>query len=336
MAMEGFSGVLRRLEVDGKISLIPKCKKGHISHLIFADDLMIFVKAVSDSVIASLGALDGFASYSGLHLNRAKSSIILEGLTHSNRMQLLELTGSLKDGKPDSYPMRGGCSLYPLFFKAAISIGQASSAPDLALLLREKFTISPGKLSANQNMKEGLGLKRIKEMNVAGIMKQFWWIASHKNSFWVNWIYTRYLKNDSIWTVRPSSNSSWVWRKIIKYRDIIEPHVHHLIGDGRLTNLWLDNWHPSGILLKRFGDRIQYDVESPRLAKVVDILREGEWHPSPPTSMELMETWGALPDIHKLPYADRDMVVWKDTLQDPFPPNQVGILCGIMPLRLSG
>ncbi|XP_043697062.1 uncharacterized protein LOC122647823, partial [Telopea speciosissima] len=93
IAMEAFSGIIRRLEVDGQIKLLPRCKALHLSHLIFADDLMIFVKANRESVLASLGGLDEFAGLSGLHLNRSKSSIIVGGLTQTSSMELLELTG---------------------------------------------------------------------------------------------------------------------------------------------------------------------------------------------------------------------------------------------------
>ncbi|XP_043697156.1 uncharacterized protein LOC122647928 [Telopea speciosissima] len=57
IAMEGFSALMRNLEVEGRISLLPRCKSSHLSHLIFADDLKIFVKAASDSILAYCSAI---------------------------------------------------------------------------------------------------------------------------------------------------------------------------------------------------------------------------------------------------------------------------------------
>ncbi|XP_043697076.1 uncharacterized protein LOC122647840 [Telopea speciosissima] len=183
IAMEAFSGIIRRLEVDGQIKLLPRCKALHLSHLIFADDLMIFVKANRESVLASLGGLDEFASLSGLHLNRSKSSIIVGGLTQTSSMELLELTG---------------------FSETTLPI--------------------------------------------------------------------------------------------------------------RSTKLWLDKWHPEGVLFNRFGSRICYDAGSYALAAhhalVKEIVRDGDWLPGPSTSFDLIDVWRALPSIDKLHGDNPDLVIW--------------------------
>ncbi|XP_043697253.1 uncharacterized protein LOC122648046 [Telopea speciosissima] len=101
--MEGFSALMRKLDSEGRISLLPRCKSSHLSHLIFADDLMIFVKAVPNSIFACLGALADFHTYSRLKLNRAKSSIILGGITQTARLQLLELTNFVDTKLPIRY-----------------------------------------------------------------------------------------------------------------------------------------------------------------------------------------------------------------------------------------
>ncbi|XP_043697269.1 uncharacterized protein LOC122648066 [Telopea speciosissima] len=103
LAMEAFSRIMRRLEIDGQIKLLPRCKSFHLSHLIFVDDLMIFVKGNRDSILASLGGLDEFIALSGLQLNRSKSSIILGGLTQTSSLELLDLMGFSKTKLPIRY-----------------------------------------------------------------------------------------------------------------------------------------------------------------------------------------------------------------------------------------
>ncbi|XP_042518481.1 uncharacterized protein LOC122092205 [Macadamia integrifolia] len=121
-------------------------------------------------------------------------------------------------------------------------------------------------------------------MNVAGIMKHRWWIASHRKSIWVDWIYKR---------------------------DKVEGVIMHMVGNGRATGVWLDSWHPKGILIKKFGERIRYDSGLSHLATVDEILRNGEWLPTPATTLDLIEAWGCLQTIPRLHYGDEDLVVWK-------------------------
>ena len=68
------------------------------------------------------------------------------------------------------------------------------------------------------------------------------------------------LKGKSFWAVKPPSQSSWYWKKLLKLRDIVRPMLKHRIGNGCGTFLWYDNWHPLGPLLDKFGNRVVYDV----------------------------------------------------------------------------
>lgn len=45
-----------------------------------------------------------------------------------------------------------------------------------------------------------------------------------------------------MWSVRSRSEDPWTWRKILKARDSFAPCVKIMIGDGRTTSLFYDNW----------------------------------------------------------------------------------------------
>ncbi|XP_043697089.1 uncharacterized protein LOC122647851, partial [Telopea speciosissima] len=270
--MEAFSGIIRRLEVDGQIKLLPRCKALHLSHLIFADDLMIFVKANCESVLASLGGLDEFAGLSGLHLNRSKSSIIVGGLTQTSSMELSELMGfsettlpirylgvplvsgrlSLKDCSPIldlvrrklegwkarflSYAGRlqlissvlQGCYIYwaGIFGLPGNLISQLESmffnflwsSPSLE---RKMHFISCDAV-CKPKTEGGLGLKRVKEMNVA---------AHHA--------LVKEIVRDGDWLPGPSTSFDLidVWRAL--------PSIDKLHGDNPDLVVWTGN--PTGI-----------------------------------------------------------------------------------------
>jgi hypothetical protein len=46
------------------------------------------------------------------------------------------------------------------------------------------------------------------------------------------------------------------------------------VGDGSSIFLWLDWWHPSGILVDKFGFRVVYDAGSILEAKVASVMNE--------------------------------------------------------------
>ncbi|XP_043687599.1 uncharacterized protein LOC122638815 [Telopea speciosissima] len=296
IAMEGFTALMQKLECEGRISLFPRCKSSHLSHLIFADDLMVFVKAAHDSVSAYCSAI--------LDLVRQR----LEGwkarfLSFAGRLQLLT---SVLQG---CYIYWSGIFALPGGVKQKLESMFSNFLWTGPSLERKVHYISWDKICKPKD-EGGLGIRRITDMNITGILKQIWWIASKKDSLWVRWVYARYLKKESIWTVKIPQNCSWVWRKVLKYRHLVEPNIHHVIGSGHLTRLWLDNWHPRGVLIKQFGDRIRYDAGSHRMAMVSDIIRQGTWQPTSYGSFDLIAAWGDLNHVPMLRHSD-DLIVWK-------------------------
>lgn len=93
LAMEVFPCLLEKEVERGNITLIPNCKCINLSHLIFADDLMIFSKTDAISLNSIEGVLYTFSSYSGLHVNRDKSSQIYVSISIQDRDLLRGITG---------------------------------------------------------------------------------------------------------------------------------------------------------------------------------------------------------------------------------------------------
>lgn len=80
LAMEVFSKLLHSRFETGYIHYHPKTSDLSISHLMFADDVMVFFDGGSSSLHGISEALDDFASWSGLHVNRDKTHLYLAGL----------------------------------------------------------------------------------------------------------------------------------------------------------------------------------------------------------------------------------------------------------------
>lgn len=71
--MEVFSGPLASRFDSGYISYHPQTQDLRITHLMFADDVMIFFYGSSSSLHRITKTLDDFAGWSGLHMNMDKT-----------------------------------------------------------------------------------------------------------------------------------------------------------------------------------------------------------------------------------------------------------------------
>ncbi|KAH7845388.1 hypothetical protein Vadar_001417 [Vaccinium darrowii] len=124
----------------------------------------------------------------------------------------------------------------------------------------------------------GLGFKSMHIWNKAAISKHIWFlIAGGEQSMWCQWVKSYLLKGRSFWEVKIPSNPSWIWRKILNLRPLVQHHIKTIIGNGDRTSLWFDDWHPLGPLAERFGPRIIYDSGLPRDAKVSAIIKNSKW-----------------------------------------------------------
>lgn len=81
LVMEVFSRVLLSRFAAGYISYHPGTADLEISHLMFADDVMVFFDGSSSSLHGIHETLDDFAGWSGLHLNIEKTTLYHAGLS---------------------------------------------------------------------------------------------------------------------------------------------------------------------------------------------------------------------------------------------------------------
>ncbi|KAL0322612.1 UNVERIFIED_CONTAM: hypothetical protein Sangu_1880500 [Sesamum angustifolium] len=84
LCMEYFSRLIKRKTTDSDFNFHPKCEKLKITHLLFADDLMMFSRGDLPSVHILMECLQEFRDVSGLAVNTSKSSILQQELrTHT-------------------------------------------------------------------------------------------------------------------------------------------------------------------------------------------------------------------------------------------------------------
>ncbi|KAL0434077.1 UNVERIFIED_CONTAM: hypothetical protein Slati_2742000 [Sesamum latifolium] len=108
-------------------------------------------------------------------------------------------------------------------------------------------------------------IRDIQALNYSLMCRRLWDIVVERSdSIWVKWIRHYRLCNSSVWTVNIRVGS-WAWRKLIRLRILIEPHVEYLVGDGHSFSLWHDPWHCLGPLIIDFLGDPSSRVREPKM-----------------------------------------------------------------------
>jgi len=103
LAMEGLGGVIRQSIQDSDYKYHWRCKATQLTHICFADDLMLFSHADLNSIMVMKDSLHRFSTISGLNINLAKSSLYLSGIDGRLRSNIIENIGIQETMLPVTY-----------------------------------------------------------------------------------------------------------------------------------------------------------------------------------------------------------------------------------------
>ncbi|XP_060972513.1 uncharacterized protein LOC133038396 [Cannabis sativa] len=65
----------------------------------------------------------------------------------------------------------------------------------------------------------GIGFKRVREWNMAAMVKYIWAVAKKEYSLWVKWVHTVYIKEKNWWCDSIPIHGSWYWRKLVALKN---------------------------------------------------------------------------------------------------------------------
>ncbi|CAN1153049.1 LINE-1 retrotransposable element ORF2 protein [Linum perenne] len=103
ISMEVLSCLFERASADKKLQYHPQCKGVQVTHLSFADDLLVFTKANVEAVEEIKMVLDKFHKCSGLRFNPEKSNIYIAGVSCEEEEEIIKTSGFLKGTLPFRY-----------------------------------------------------------------------------------------------------------------------------------------------------------------------------------------------------------------------------------------
>ncbi|KAJ9673635.1 hypothetical protein PVL29_023281 [Vitis rotundifolia] len=323
LGMEVFSILIRRAVEGGFLSGC--CLRGRgggemmVTHLLFADDTIIFCEAKQEQVTNLSWILAWFEASSGLRINLAKSALIPVGEVAEIEEMAVELgckVGSLPttylglplgahhkatsmwDGVEERmrrrlaqwkrhYISKGGRITLIKSTLASMPTYQLSLfrmpknvAKRLERIQRDFLW---GGVVCTHKEKGGLGIRRIDMLNKALLGKWVWRFASENDNLWKKVIGEKYGHEDSGWRTKEVRGTFGVgvWKEIMREANWCWESLEFKVGKGTRIKFWTDQWCGNVVMSQNFPQLFTLAVN--RDATVNEVwdtnLGHGEWNP---------------------------------------------------------
>ncbi|GKC02761.1 RNA-directed DNA polymerase, eukaryota, reverse transcriptase zinc-binding domain protein [Tanacetum coccineum] len=229
-----------------------------ITHICFADDLLVLCHRDVASVKVIKTALDKFSSVYGLFPNLGKSTIFCGSMDRGTIGTILQIL-PFKKGKLLVRYLVYWASVFKLPKGVIDDIEKTFKG-----FLWNKGDLQKGKAKVawkdvcQPKQNGGLGLKPLKSWNNALLIKHLWNVANKKDSLWVKWINTVKLKGMIVWEMEKQNNDSWLWKSLLDLRCKVRPNMIYKIGNGKITS-----WEPIGmakLLFEKYPILLSFSV----------------------------------------------------------------------------
>ncbi|XP_019090146.1 PREDICTED: uncharacterized protein LOC109128388 [Camelina sativa] len=226
ICMNFLTRMLDKAAVDRQFGYHPQCRKMQLTHLCFADDILVFSDGTTQSIGSILKIFADFAVCSGLTISLEKSTIFMAGISPQNCSCITEIE-----------------SLFSAFLWSGPDLN-----PRKAKVAWSEF--------CKPRKEGGLGVRLLSESNTVSLLKLIWRLLSAKDSLWVTWSHIALLSGKTLWSVKGTTCSgSWIWQKLLKYRDKAVFFHKKEVRSGTEPSLWYDVWSPLGRLIDLLGPR---------------------------------------------------------------------------------
>ncbi|KAK1281668.1 putative ribonuclease H protein [Acorus calamus] len=87
----------------------------------------------------------------------------------------------------------------------------------------------------------GLGIRRIKDVNLA-CQAKLTWRAMTSDSCWAKFMDFRYLHQKPIWDAKPAREGSCIWKSMKGLQHFIYEGTRWIVGNGQKIRFWVDIW----------------------------------------------------------------------------------------------
>ncbi|XP_010534653.1 PREDICTED: uncharacterized protein LOC104810153 [Tarenaya hassleriana] len=272
--MEILSRMLDRGATEQRLCLHPKCESPLITHLTFADDVMIFTTGDAQSLVHVKEILATFSGYSGLHLNMAKTEIFLGGMTQQEASDLSASLGI----QVGTLPVR--------YLEVPLSHSRMSKSDYQPLLDRIKAKLTSWttkKLSYAERIQliSSVIYDLVNAWGMVFLLLKYFMkqVDSLCSGFlWSGSLDAEQRFQGKGFLERSSSpRFSWNMRKLLSLKDVAMRLLTIRIGNGRTTLFWHDPWTTLGSLISYVGESGPRSFRLSSLANVSSATNAERW-----------------------------------------------------------
>ncbi|XP_011083922.1 uncharacterized protein LOC105166312 [Sesamum indicum] len=249
LCMEYFSRLVKRKTTNSHFNFHPKCEKLKITHLFFADDLMLFSRGDLPSIHVLMECLQEFRDTSGLTVNTSKSSIFTAGIQYEELDGILARTG---------FALGVECFWLQVFPLPAAVIEKIHRLCRNFLWNSRRAPVAWEEI-CHPKEEGGLEIRHIQSWNVALLARVLWNIHRKADTLWVQWVNGAYLRGASIWDWQSKKGDSPLLQRLADIRNRVVTDF----GSPEAAIVEMTRWStPKGLQTSR-----AYEYFRPKLAR---------------------------------------------------------------------
>ncbi|KAJ9705958.1 hypothetical protein PVL29_003867 [Vitis rotundifolia] len=277
LGMEVLSALIRRAAAGGFISGCRLQGSGgselNVSHLLFADDAIIFCEAKIEYLASLSWILAWFEAASGLRINLAKSELIPVGEIDNIEDMAVEL-GCKVGFLPSVYL---GLPLGAHHKASSMWDGVEERMRKKLACWKRQYISKGGRLTL---IKSTLASSPICQLSLFRMPKLRF--ASDRDILWKKVIRTKYGKEGFGWRTKETRGTYGVgvWKEILKEANWCWDNLMFKVGKGTRVSFWTDHWCGDTALSLMFPQLFTLSVQ--RNATVKDVwdssLGQGGWN----------------------------------------------------------
>uniref|UniRef100_A0A803Q8D7 DUF4283 domain-containing protein n=1 Tax=Cannabis sativa TaxID=3483 RepID=A0A803Q8D7_CANSA len=255
------------LEREGSILLYVASRNGHeISHLMYADDTMIFVKAEVNCVQKVQECLEKYCAWI-LKYPLARGDelflgnpLMLRGTKKKDFQFVVDKVVKRLEGWKAKILSQAGRTVLikqvvqsiPLYTMATFKllVGICDELDKVTKRFWWTRGMEDKKFLALKSWDAiykptccgRLGIRRFQDINFCLLAKLAWAFASKKSSLWIKVLDAKYCNLKSYWSSSIPSNASKMANDLWSYRNFFRGNYRWLLGNNSRMNLWTEPW----------------------------------------------------------------------------------------------